>query len=98
MNRRQDFLGDEYFLIWRRLEANGGKMGVRGLAPGKYFETTIFRMTENSTNDAITCFKSPYHEITTKFLANRAARQSLRSRIHELKISKSRNHAPKLAK
>ena len=77
------------------------EMGVRGLAPGKFMrlhspqcrKTAFFVRLQG----AITCVKCPFHEITTKFLANHAARRSPRSRIHESKISKSRNHEPKIS-
>ena len=77
-------------------------MGVRGPAPGKFVENTPFTTLENGIfgkdQGIVTCLKSPFYEITIKFLADHAARQSLRSRIHESKISKSRDHALRLAK
>ena len=70
-------------------------MGVRGPVPGQFFETTPSQRWKTAffvkVQGTITCLKS-------KFLADHAARRSLRSRIHESKISKSRNHALKLAK
>ena len=42
------FLSKTNIFIWGRLPGNGVRMGVRGLAPGKFFETAPSRMTENS--------------------------------------------------
>ena len=79
-------------------ETDGGPGAFWGLAPGKFVrlhpsqrrKTAFFARVQGT----ITCFKCPFHEITTNFLANHAARRSCRSQIHESKMSKSRNHAP----
>ena len=72
-------------------------MGVRGPAPSKFLRLNLSQRWKTAfyveVKGTITFFKSPFHEITTKFLADHAARRSIRSRIHEPKnnkITKSR--------
>ena len=68
-------------------------MGVRGPAPEKFlrqppsqrWKTAFFVKVQG----IITCFKSPFHEITTKFLTDHAA-SITNSRVENIKITKSR--------
>ena len=73
-----------------------------GASPRKIFETTPVKTLENGFSvkfqGITTCFKRPFYKMTSKFLADHAARRSLQSQIHESKISKSRKHALRLDK
>ena len=72
-------------------------MGVRGLAPENFRDYTLQNDGKQHFFEKfqceITCFKSPFHEITTKFLANHAVQTEssiTNSRVEDIKITKSR--------
>ena len=83
--------------LWSRLRANGVRMGVRGLAPGKFFETAPCRMRENS----IFCEISRRNHVLLKSISrnnyqifgkSRCTTESsiTNSRVENIKITKSR--------